>query len=139
MNDTQPDTTSTAPAAPAGARFHPMVGPVPPLRVGPCSDGGDALRIHPDGAAEVVRTLRAVAERLRRLDLISDGLYVKAPFQDGVSTNMAVQANLMADRARAFNTAWRLQIQGAATQLAEQLAAYQATDEQQRRHLGGQP
>jgi hypothetical protein len=52
---------------------------------------------------------------------------------------MAVQANLMADRARAFNTAWRLQILGAAAQLSEQLAAYRAADEQQRRRLGGQP
>jgi hypothetical protein len=136
MNDTQPDTTSTAPA---GARFHPMVGPVPPLRVGPRSDGGDALWIHPDGATEVIDALRAAARRLAELDKISWGLYLKAPFQDGVSTNMAVQANRMADRARAFNTAWRLQILGAAAQLSEQLAAYQATDEQQRRHLGGQP
>jgi hypothetical protein len=138
MNDTQPDTTSTTPAAPAGARFHPMVGPVPPLRVGPCSDGGDALWIHPDGAAEVIDALRAAARRLAELDKISWGLKVNAPFHDEVSTNMAAQANLMAERARAFNTAWRLQILGAAAQLAEQLAAYRAADEQHRRRLGGQ-
>jgi hypothetical protein len=116
-----------------------MVGPVPPLRVGPRSDGGDALWIHPDGATQVIDALRAAAQRLKDLDKVCGDLRVVPASADEVSRNVAVQANLMAERARAFNTAWRLQILGAAAQLSEQLAAYQAADEQQRRHLGGQP
>ncbi|MGQ0577217.1 MAG: PE domain-containing protein [Pseudonocardia sp.] len=119
------------------APAHPLVPPVPPLRVGPRSDGGNALWIDPDRAQGVIDQLTAPARQVD--DLWNDfrHAYLLPAADDAISQNVAHQANRMTDNARAFCQAYAAQLDGAATQLAEQLAAYQATDEDNRRRLAG--
>lgn len=112
-----------------------LVPPVPALRVGPRSDGGDALWIDPERAQGVIDKLRDAALRLLDLRDIARDLRVFPPAADEVSRNVAKQANLMADNARAFNDAWRRQLEDAAIRLEEQLAAYRATEEHNRARL----
>lgn len=114
---------------------HPLVPDVPPLRVGRRSDGGGDFWIDPDHAQQAINQLRTVA--LDVLDLRDKhiGLQVQPPSADQVSRNVAAQANRMADNARAFIDAWARQLGDAALRLEEQLHAYRAAEEQNRRRM----
>ncbi|MGQ0574693.1 MAG: hypothetical protein ACT4RN_10895 [Pseudonocardia sp.] len=111
---------------------HPLVPPVPPLRVGHRADGGGALWIDPDQAQRVVDQLRRTAIAVHDLGRLHQSLIVEPPSADEVSRNVAVQANLMADRARDFVDAWARQLGDAALRLEDQLYAHRATEEHNR-------
>lgn len=117
------------------APVHHLVPPVPPLRVGPRSDGGDALWIDPERAQGVIDKLSQVAKNVRAMADKCHPAHVQPSAADEISRNVAAQANLMADNARAFCLAWSAQLDGAAARLDEQLRAYQATEEDNRRRM----
>jgi hypothetical protein len=97
--------------------------------------GGGVFSIDPERAEECIRTLRAVAVDLMSTRISMDLAYFPPPGTDVVSTNMAVQARVMADRALLFMDTWRSQLEETAAALEEQLAAYLATEEIQRNRL----
>ncbi|MGE3286475.1 MAG: PE domain-containing protein [Pseudonocardia sp.] len=121
---TQPDEPS-----------HPLVPPIPPLEVGPRSDGGSALWIEPDAAQGVIDELRLVAKDVHEQAARCARAYVAPHAGDEVSRNAAAQANVMADRARDFCLAWHRQLHQAADRLTEQLRAYRAVEDENRRRL----
>jgi hypothetical protein len=124
-------TAMTQPDEPS----HLLVPPVPPLEVGPRSDGRSALWIEPDAAQGVIDELYRIANEVHEQAGRCARAYVAPHAGDEVSRNAAAQANLMADRARDFCLAWSDQLGDAADRLTEQLRAYRAVEDENRRRL----
>jgi hypothetical protein len=95
---------------------------------GPAGPGG-MFFVDPERAQACIDELRSavldLGTALDRLDLA----YFPSPAEDPVSVNLAVQGGVMADRAHAYITAWRDQLEQTAMGLHEQLAAYRSAED----------
>jgi hypothetical protein len=101
---------------------------------GPAGPGG-MFFVDPERAQQCIDTLRGCVVQLRDTARQLDQAYFPPPAEDPVSVNLAVQGRVMADRAHAYVTAWRLQLEQTVEGLQQQLATYLTTDDDTRSRL----